>query len=292
MDPAPPFLTSAAHSSLLHTTSSTWEQQPFFDAAPYPALLLDAQGKVVKYNRAFQEIGAPTDEGLANGTDPVKVLDVRDEASAQALRMRIGRALAGEVSPTLTLVLLRNPRAPVHVSATVGALQTPSGSLAGAYVSLIPVAEPVADSLLGAQGVQADEALFKAERRFRLMADALQDSCIFFVDVQGKISEWSASAHRLHGFTRDQIQGMPLSVLHVGLHGEEEEVSSHDALRLAAERGQWEVHGWRRRAIGEPFWGHTLLTALRGEDGTIEGLSCITRDMTVGQAEAVRDCPS
>ncbi|QHE89238.1 sensor histidine kinase [Hydrogenophaga sp. BPS33] len=283
MDPAPPFHTSAPHSSLLHTTSATWDEQPFFDAAPYAALLLNAQGEVVKHNRAFQETCAPADEAFAIGTDPVKVLGVRDEASALALRMRIGRALAGEVSLTLPLVLLRNPRVPVHVNATVSALQTPPGSLTGAFISLIPVAEPVAETVPGAQGVQVDEALFKAERRYRLMADALQDSCIFIVDAQGKISEWSESAHRLHGFTRDQIQGMSLSALHVVLHGEEEELSSHDALRLAAERGQWEVHGWRRRAHGEPFWGHTLLTALRGEDGTIEGLSCITRDMTVAR---------
>lgn len=119
MDPAPPFLISAPHSSLLHTTSATWDEQPFFDAAPYAALLLDAQGNVVKHNRSFHEICAPADEALANDTDPVKVLGVRDEASVQALRMHIGRALAGEVSSKLPLVLLRHPRAPVHVSATV-----------------------------------------------------------------------------------------------------------------------------------------------------------------------------
>lgn len=260
-------------------------QSLFFDSAPYAALLLDAQGEVVAINRALRELCGQSGGGLGEGSDPLVVLGVRDEASAEALRMRIERALLGEASPVLELVLLGNPRVPVHVRATVGALQTPAGALAGACLSLEPVAADVSavPGVSDSSGAQADEALIKAERRFHLMADALQDSCIFFVDTQGKISDWSESAHRLHGFTAGQIVGMPLSVLQVALPGEEDELSSNDAVRLARERGQWEVHGWRRRASGEAFWGHTLLTALRGEDGTVEGLSCISRDMTVAR---------
>ena len=126
MDPAPPFLISAPHSSLLHTTSATWDEQPFFDAAPYAALLLDAQGNVVKHNRSFHEICAPADEALANDTDPVKVLGVRDEASVQALRMHIGRGLIEAAS------------GPVTPSASAGARQRHGQGvfhLAGAHVA-------------------------------------------------------------------------------------------------------------------------------------------------------------
>ncbi|WP_382323330.1 PAS domain-containing protein [Hydrogenophaga sp. UC242_53] len=40
--------------------------------------------------------------------------------------------------------------------------------------------------------------LFASEQRYRLMVDAIQDYCIYFVDENGGITEWTESAQRLH----------------------------------------------------------------------------------------------
>ncbi|MCW5671549.1 MAG: PAS domain-containing protein [Hydrogenophaga sp.] len=130
-----------------------------------------------------------------------------------------------------------------------------------------------------AQRQQADE-LAQNKRRFELMADALQDSCLYFLDPAGRIAEWSESARRLHGFSREQVGNMHLADMAAPRVGEEAEIGIDDTIRLAIDRGQWETRGWLRRAGGEAFWGQTLITALRGDDGELEGLSCITRDMT------------
>lgn len=122
--------------------------------------------------------------------------------------------------------------------------------------------------------------LTRTKRRFRLMANALQDSCIFFLDPQGHISEWSESAHRLHGFNTENVLGKHYGAMAAPMKGEQDEITATDAIRLAIERGQWESRGWRLRANGEHFWAHTLITALRGDNDELEGLSCITRDMT------------
>lgn len=124
------------------------------------------------------------------------------------------------------------------------------------------------------------EDLAQNKRRFDLMADALQDSCIYFLDTVGRITEWSESAHRLHGFSREQVGNMHLADMAAPRVGEEAEIGIDDTIRLAIDRGQWETRGWLRRAGGEAFWGQTLITALRGDNGELEGLSCITRDMT------------
>ena len=124
------------------------------------------------------------------------------------------------------------------------------------------------------------QELRQAKRRFDLMADALQDSCIYFLDPAGRITEWSESAHRLHGFSREQVGNMHLADIAAPRVGEEAEIGIDDTIRLAIDRGQWETRGWLKRAGGEAFWGQTLITALRGDNNELEGLSCITRDMT------------
>lgn len=125
--------------------------------------------------------------------------------------------------------------------------------------------------------------LTRTKRRYSLMAEALQDSCIFFLDATGRITEWSESAHRLHGFTSENVLGKHYGAMTATMKGEQDEITAEDSIRLATQRGQWESRGWRLRADGQHFWAHTLITALRGDNDELEGLSCITRDMTAAK---------
>jgi PAS domain S-box-containing protein len=126
--------------------------------------------------------------------------------------------------------------------------------------------------------------LFQSEQRYRLMVDAIQDHCIYFVDEDGAVTEWTESAQRLHGHSRQQMLGHPyLNLLAAGNAGEDE-VDPAQVLRLAKAHGQWETRGWRLRDDGSRFWAHTVLTALRNEAGELQGLSAITRDMTAAKS--------
>ncbi|MGV3727456.1 PAS domain-containing sensor histidine kinase [Hydrogenophaga sp.] len=126
--------------------------------------------------------------------------------------------------------------------------------------------------------------LFASEQRYRLMVDAIQDYCIYFVDENGGITEWTESAQRLHGHTRSQIMGRSYEVLLAADNAGEDEVDPGQVLRLAKAHGQWETRGWRLREDGSRFWAHTVLTALRNEAGELQGLSSITRDMTAAKS--------
>ena len=126
--------------------------------------------------------------------------------------------------------------------------------------------------------------LFASEQRYRLMVDAIQDYCIYFVDENGGITEWTESAQRLHGHTRSQIMGRSYEALLSGDNAGEDEVDPGQVLRLAKAHGQWETRGWRLREDGSRFWAHTVLTALRNEAGELQGLSSITRDMTAAKS--------
>jgi PAS domain S-box-containing protein len=126
--------------------------------------------------------------------------------------------------------------------------------------------------------------LFQSEQRYRLMVDAIQDYCIYFVDAEGMVTDWTESAQRLHGHNHSQMVGKPYQdLLATGTDGEDE-VDAAQAVRLAQAHGQWETRGWRLRDDGSRFWGHTVLTALRNEAGELQGLSAITRDMTAAKS--------
>lgn len=128
------------------------------------------------------------------------------------------------------------------------------------------------------------EELFASEQRYRLMVDAIQDYCIYFVDATGAVTEWTESAQRLHGHQRSQIVGRSYETLMCTDNAGEDEVDPSQVLRLATEHGQWESRGWRLREDGSRFWAHTVLTALRNEAGELQGLSSITRDMTAAKS--------
>jgi PAS domain S-box-containing protein len=131
---------------------------------------------------------------------------------------------------------------------------------------------------------QRSEELFASEQRYRLMVDAIQDYCIYFVDEAGTVVDWTESAQRLHGHQRSQILGQSYETLMCTDNAGEDEVDPGQVLRLAKEHGQWESRGWRLREDGSRFWAHTVLTALRNEVGELQGLSSITRDMTAAKS--------
>lgn len=126
--------------------------------------------------------------------------------------------------------------------------------------------------------------LFRSEQRYRLMVDAIQDYCVYFIDEGGQVTEWSDSAQRMHGHARDQIVGKTFRHLMATDNGGEDEVDPEQVLRLAKTHGQWESRGWRLRDDGSRFWAHSIVTALRNESDELQGLSVITRDMTAAKS--------
>jgi len=125
--------------------------------------------------------------------------------------------------------------------------------------------------------------LFESEQRYRLMVDALQDYCIYFVGEDGRITEWTESAQRLHGHGKAAMTGQPFGALMSADNAGEDEIDTDQLLRLAKAHGQWETRGWRLREDGSRFWAHSVVTALRNQQGELRGLSCITRDMTAAK---------
>jgi PAS domain S-box-containing protein len=122
--------------------------------------------------------------------------------------------------------------------------------------------------------------LFESEQRFRLMVDGLKDYCIYFLDEQGQITDWTESAQRMHAVPPHQALRQHLGVLMDAAHPARNASVRTQLIRQAIDHGQSETDGWQIRQDQPAFWAHTTLTALRNSLGELQGLSVITKDMT------------
>jgi PAS domain S-box-containing protein len=102
-----------------------------------------------------------------------------------------------------------------------------------------------------------------ADRRYRVLAEALTDLAVCTLDPQGRIESWNPGAERLLGFSAAEAIGQPLARVHGG------ERQAAAALAAAAESGRHETEGWRTRRDGSRFWAASVLVAVRDEAGRV-----------------------
>jgi len=122
--------------------------------------------------------------------------------------------------------------------------------------------------------------LMASEQRFRLMVDNLRDYSIFFMDTAGRITDWTDSAQRMNGYNPVQMMGRHFGLL---LRPNDPDAGIEEArrmLRLAASRGQHDMQTWQERRDGSRYWSHSVLIALRDNQGELLGYANVNRDMT------------
>jgi PAS domain S-box-containing protein len=121
--------------------------------------------------------------------------------------------------------------------------------------------------------------------RLQLMVEHLRDGAVFFLDADGRVADWPASAQRLLGHAPETVVGQGVEQFDACMA----DVAGPDTL-LALERatllGQYEATGWRARPDGSTFWSQLVVTALHRPTaeadggGELLGYACWLRDMT------------
>ncbi|WP_152041620.1 PAS domain S-box protein [Salinigranum salinum] len=113
---------------------------------------------------------------------------------------------------------------------------------------------------------------------FQSLVGAVEEYAIFMLDADGHVVTWNEGAKRIKGYEREAIVGDHYSTFYT-----EEAVADGTPgrnLDRAAAEGSIELTGWRRRADGSRFWATATLTAIRDDDGELQGYTKVTRDMT------------
>ncbi|HEX4460951.1 MAG TPA: PAS domain S-box protein, partial [Polyangia bacterium] len=118
----------------------------------------------------------------------------------------------------------------------------------------------------------------QAEQRLDLLIDSIRDYAVFMLTPEGRVATWNPGAHRIKGYTADEIVGKHFSTFYP-----EEDVRGGKCefeLAEAAKHGRFEDLGWRVRKDGSLFWANVVISAIRDEEGALVGFSKVTRDMT------------
>lgn len=132
----------------------------------------------------------------------------------------------------------------------------------------------------------AGKSVVQNERIFRLLVDAVDEYAIFALDAEGNILTWNQGAHRLKGYSAEEVIGTHFSRFYTKVDIDRRH-PQHE-LEIAIEKGKYEEEGWRVRKDGTTFWANVVITALRDETGKLQGFGKVTRDLTARRNAELR----
>ncbi|WP_424016839.1 PAS domain-containing protein [Halorientalis pallida] len=125
-----------------------------------------------------------------------------------------------------------------------------------------------------------------AHAQFEEMVDYVADYAIFALDTDGTVVSWNTGAERIKGYAAEEIIGEQFDVFYTDAD-REAGVPGRNLAEAVAE-GRVEDEGWRVRKDGGQFWANVVITAIRDDDGDLDGFIKITRDMTERREQARR----
>jgi two-component system, NarL family, sensor histidine kinase UhpB len=121
-----------------------------------------------------------------------------------------------------------------------------------------------------------EQELRQSESRTQLIINAVKDSAIFMLDGDGRIASWNLGAQALNGYAAEEVIGKHFSVLYPPDRARPVE----NELDVAAGRGWFEEECWHLRKDGSRYCADDMISAIREENGRLQGFSVLTRDAT------------
>jgi osomolarity two-component system sensor histidine kinase TcsA len=115
------------------------------------------------------------------------------------------------------------------------------------------------------------------EQYMRLI-ESIHDYAIFLLNPNGIVTHWNESARRLNGYEEKEIVGQHFSIFYTKEDREKRkpELEVDAVTRL----GRVEDESYRVRKDGTMYWANVVITAIRDESGTLQGMGKIVRDLT------------
>ncbi|MDS0261066.1 PAS domain-containing protein [Haloarcula sp. S1CR25-12] len=133
---------------------------------------------------------------------------------------------------------------------------------------------------------QREESAHRTDhKQFESLVDAVEEYAIFLLDPDGHVQTWNPGAAHIKGYDAEAIVGEHVSTFYT--EADRTAGVPADNLAKAAEDGRTEDEGWRMCADGSRFWANVTTSAIRDDDGTLDGYVNVTRDMT-GRREQER----
>ncbi|MDQ6677215.1 MAG: PAS domain S-box protein [Acidobacteriota bacterium] len=126
------------------------------------------------------------------------------------------------------------------------------------------------------------EAHFRhTESQFLMLRDGVKDYAIILLNASGHIVSWNAGAERIFGYSEAEILGQAAQVIFTP--EDRRNCQPEQEMQTALARGWAEDDRWHLRKDRTRFLASGVLSALRDEEGQLQGFVKILRDITERQ---------
>ncbi|HEY0993451.1 MAG TPA: PAS domain S-box protein [Kofleriaceae bacterium] len=122
-------------------------------------------------------------------------------------------------------------------------------------------------------------AVQRVEEKFRNIVDSVQDYGIFMLDRNACFATWNRGAQLIYGYQPTDLIGKHFSTFWT--QDDRERGRPQEELDNARRAGRHVHEAWRVRKDGSWFWVNATITAMYAPDGSFEGFSGVTRDVTM-----------
>jgi PAS domain S-box-containing protein len=126
--------------------------------------------------------------------------------------------------------------------------------------------------------VKAERALAASEEQSRQIIDGAVDYAIIALDLEGRVLRWNEGAHRIFGWTQDEVSGLHWEMLFTPQ--DRAAGKPREAMDAALKAGSAHHDRWHQRKSGETFWASGEISQLRDGEGKPIGLIKVLRDQT------------
>lgn len=270
-----------------------WQASPLGAAEYWPQSLKTLVGVMLEANQPMFTVWGPEQTLLYNdryisvlqGHHPDALgrpfLEVWSEI-ADDLRPLVEGAYAGRPSHMDDIMLVmerKGYKEETHFAYSYTPIRREGGGVDGFFCPCIETTEQV---------MAARKAREIAVRN-RQIFDSAIDYAIVATDLEGLVTSWNEGAHRVLGWTEEEMLGQPLDRFFTP----EDRAANRPLveMRCALETGRGNDERWHIRQDGERFWASGEMTALRDAAGQPVGFVKVLRDRTKERHadEAVRE---
>jgi len=238
------------------------------NVSEYVIFSMDPQGLITSWDGAAEKESGFLREQMLG--EPFSIFFPADEVLAGVPEQELAEAArAGKYAVDAWRLTPGGRR--LWSSSVLSAVRDAEGNLTG----FVRVARPMT------RQKEAEDALRQLNAqldRYRIIVENVDEYSIYTLDAEGCITSWEAGAQRLSGTPAEQMLGRHYSTFFTP----EEIAAGAPAYELAeAERtGRYASDSWRTTPKGQRVWSSGVLSALRDENGKLNGFMRIAHMLT------------
>ena len=106
----------------------------------------------------------------------------------------------------------------------------------------------------------------------------VQDYALFLLDVEERVAAWYGGAERIYGYDAAEAMHQPVSFLYP-IECSPPSMPQEE-FRRAASEGHFANEAWHLKKDGSRFWANAITTALKDENGDLQGFARMVRDFS------------